>query len=369
MKNSFLFVTVAALLCASCTTQANVNPELLNQFADRSAAPVDQVLLDDDEKLKESIRTHGPVPTMEAVRQAAYQRGIDCHDRAHELGRLSFEHFGNEVFKLSIPECHSGFYHGSIEAFFKKNGTAKLDENLPLICNADMNAFFTHQCLHGIGHGLMAWTSYELPEALEYCNLVPADQGKASCRSGVFMENIVGGLADSPEAKERGHMSAYLNDDPQYPCNAVKEEYKSDCYFLQTDRMLTLSKNGFESVARECEKAPRQYQYSCFGSMGRTVGGISRGRPTEAIRNCQFAIDTQNRISCILGAGQDTFWDKNGQQLALDFCAVVPENEGKQQCYDTIISRAYEILTAADITQFCASLPTAYNQQCSKRST
>ena len=35
----------------------------------------------------------------------------------------------------------------------------------------------------------------------------------------------------------------------------VKEAYKGDPRILQTDRMIELSKSGFEGVARECEKA------------------------------------------------------------------------------------------------------------------
>jgi len=341
------------------------NPALLNQFSAQKEAPVDLAVMTDDAVLQQLVSDYGPASAMLAIRQAAEKTGGDCHDRAHELGRMSFELFGNPVFKLSLPECHSGFYHGSIEAFFAKNGTAHLEENLATICDSDLNAFFTHQCLHGIGHGLMAWSDYGLPDALEYCHLIPANTGKSSCRSGVFMENIVGGLSDSAQAKQRGHVSKFLNNDPHFPCTIVKDEYKADCYFLQTDRMLALAQDNFEEVARNCESAPAAYQESCFGSMGRTVGGRSRGDPKGAIARCDFAQSNDHRIICILGAAQDTFWDKNGRQHALDFCEEVPETEGKAKCYALILNRAREILTIEDFQLFCTEVPSSHAATCS----
>ncbi|HLD71179.1 MAG TPA: hypothetical protein VI873_01015 [Candidatus Peribacteraceae bacterium] len=359
MKKSFLLI--AALVLASCVPNKDA---LLDQYPKTDTPAATVSLLTDDPAMKTYLKTNGPVKTMEEMTRLSHEAGQDCHNRAHQLGRMSYEEFGSDVFKLVLPECHSGFYHGAIEAFFHKNGTDRLQENLSLICIDGLNGFFTHQCLHGIGHGLMAWSDYDLPAALEYCNLLPNGTGQSSCRTGAFMENIVGSLDTSPEAKLRGHVSKFVSDDPHYPCNIVKEEYKNDCYFLQTDRMVTLSNGNFETVARDCEKAPERYHTSCFGSMGRTIGGRFRGNPTEAIRNCEYAKDNQNRIHCILGAGQDTFWDKHGETLAVAYCAVVPENEGKRQCYDTIINRSLEVLKPDDQRAFCELLPEEYKSGC-----
>lgn len=338
---------------------------LLTQFA-VTEAPQSPALLTDDQALRNALVTYGPVATMQAMRQTAYAQGADCHNRAHQLGRMGFEEFGTEVFKLSIPECHSGFYHGAIEAFFKKNGTATLKQDLSTICIDGLNGFFAHQCLHGIGHGLMAWANYDLPGALEFCNLIPQPTGQSSCRTGAFMENIVGSLDDSAEAKGRGHVTKYLTDDPQYPCSIVKDQYKGDCYFLQTDRMLALSRTGYKGVAEECAKAPTLYHISCFASMGRTIGGQYRGHPKEAIEQCGFVTDPANRIHCTLGAAQDTFWDKNGETLAHEFCALVPENGGKKECYQTIIGRSHEILSTEDQEAFCSRLPVEHQEECTK---
>ena len=70
-------------------------------------------------------------------------------------------------------------------------------ENFALICSNELNSFFRHQCVHGIGHGLMAWTSYELNDALEICKELSEGVNQRSCYSGIFMENVVFGLSGS----------------------------------------------------------------------------------------------------------------------------------------------------------------------------
>ena len=155
------------------------------------------------------------------------------------------------AFSLSGHECHSGGYHGATEAFFRDQGTSRLAENLALICSNELNPFFRHQCVHGIGHGLMAWTSYELNDALEICKELSEGVDQRSCYSGIFMENVVDGLSGS-----MGHLPEYLSDDPHFSCNAVDAEYVTACYFYQSSRMLQVFGGDFEKVANACTETP-----------------------------------------------------------------------------------------------------------------
>ena len=155
------------------------------------------------------------------------------------------------AFSLSGHECHSGGYHGATEAFFRDQGTSRMAENVALICSNELNSFFCHQCVHGIGHGLMTWTSYELNDALEICKELSEGVDQRSCYSGIFMENVVGGLSGS-----MGHFPEYLSDDPHFSCNAVDAEYVTACYFYQSSRMLQVFGGDFEKVANACTETP-----------------------------------------------------------------------------------------------------------------
>ncbi len=116
-----------------------------------------------------------------------------------------------------------GGFHGAVEAISKSAGPRSLP-TMWVICRAELNAYNSEQCGHGIGHGLMAATNYELPVALEQCNEL-TDEMHDSCWSGVFMENILG-YRDG----HIPHTTKYVNDDPQYPCTIVADIYKKECY-------------------------------------------------------------------------------------------------------------------------------------------
>ncbi len=189
--------------------------------------------------------------------------------------------------------------------------------------------------------------------------------GQSSCRTGAYMENIVGSLTDpSLDARASGHFTKYLSNDPQYPCSTVKEEYKADCYFLQTDRMLMLANNDIQGVVDGCTAAPQQYHYVCFASMGRTIGGMTRGRPQQALAHCQLIPDHVNRVMCITAVAKDSLWDPSGVDAGLGFCGLVPPEDGLTECYQALIEHARSILNPEQRQSFCSRVPTELYTEC-----
>lgn len=311
----------------------------------------------DKAALRSYVKKFGPKKTVERLHGGSSEYG-DCHENAHLTGRFAYEFLGDKAFKACSHECHSGCYHGATEAFFKDHGTANLAKDLKTICSSELNPFFSHQCIHGIGHGLMAWSNYEIFDALKSCDLL--EQQQDSCWTGVFMENIIGGLSNS-----KGHFTKYLNDDPLYPCTAVEDKYKNACYFMQTSRMVKLFSGDFQKIAQACGQAPEAYRSPCFQSMGRDVGGRWRGNPKEEIKSCGYVSSALYRIDCLSGAVQDAFWDPSGQDSALDFCRLLTRTEEKDSCYATIFSRAPQVLFKQDEREaFCVKAEPAYQNTC-----
>ncbi len=314
----------------------------------------------ENDALYSYVKKFGPKKTIQHLNELSNKFG-SCHDVAHRTGRFAYEIYNAKSFKLCSSECHSGCYHGATEAYFRDHGTANLSQNLNLLCNSDLNGFFTHQCIHGIGHGLMAWNSYDLPEALKNCDMLKERQD--SCWTGVFMENIVGGLTD----KKSEHFTKYLSDDPLYPCLIVDNKYKSSCYFLQTSRMIQLFGADFNKVAETCLKTKQPYQASCFQSMGRDIGGNHRQDAEGAIVACSNA-PSKYRLDCLGGAVQDSLWDPSGEDDALKFCHLLKDKEEKNYCYSIIFQRATEIFESKeDAKKFCLKAETDHQQDCLKQ--
>ncbi|TSC75512.1 MAG: hypothetical protein G01um101430_354 [Parcubacteria group bacterium Gr01-1014_30] len=311
----------------------------------------------DTTALKFYIQNYGAAATVQQLNALSSSFG-SCHDQAHKAGRITYELGGDRAFRECGAECHSGCYHGATEAYFREKGTANLAAGLKTLCSSELNPFFSHQCIHGIGHGLMAWANYEIFDALLACDLLPERQD--SCWTGVFMENIVGGLG-----KESGHYTSYLSDDPHHPCDIVDEKYKGSCYFLQTSRMVQLFNGDFKKVATSCLEAPVRYQRDCFQSMGRDVGGSARKNPSRAIELCRLAPKGSLRNDCLGGAVQDSFWDPTGQDDALSFCRLLTEKDEKDLCYGVIFQRAPEVLTSKEeLEKFCSKAESDYQTLC-----
>ncbi len=292
---------------------------------------------------------------------ALEKKGVgDCHQTAHRAGRDALNIFGNEVFKECDLSCHSGCYHGATEEYFKIHGGEDIAANINTLCTASAsNAFYNHQCLHGLGHGLMAWTNYELPEALQTCDLLKSGQG--SCWTGVFMENIVGNFVDD---KNTVHVTKYKNDDPQFPCTIVDANYKDTCYFLQTSRMMQMYGVDFKKIADACSQAPRQHQRSCFESMGRDVSSAYRPTPARSIAECRYA-PLEFQISCLNGAVQDALWDISGTDTAITFCTLLSSKNEKSACYGTIIPRMREVAgNQKEKDVFCSKVEKEFETQC-----
>ena len=329
---------------------------------DLSATSLIDISEDEKPELSYWLSILGPQKVMDQLLAESYKDGTyvrNCHAAAHNVGRESYALYGNDIFQLCSAECHSGCYHGGTEAYFSEHGTAALEKDLNVICSLDLNAFFSHQCLHGIGHGLMAWSNYKLFDALEACNLL--SKGMKSCVSGIFMENIVGGLSE-----DQGHFTDYLNDDPHYPCSIVPKDLIDDCYFLQTSRMLQLFGSDWKRIATECHKAPEVGRQNCFTSMGRDVGGRIKGNPQQSVEACDNSPLREERRWCIDGSVRDTFCDSSTSQEGIDFCAFLREEEEERKCYNTIFQRARQVFSSKkDADAFCAKVEPAYREPCS----
>lgn len=329
----------------------------------------ENLLITNDNFLKSTIKNSGPSYVIKKLAEIMPSQNLSCHDRAHVAGRMSYEVLGSKAFQLCSSECHSGCYHGAAEAFFKDKGTAHLQENLKVICQGELNKFFLHQCVHGVGHGLMAWSNYELLDSLSYCDTLDGFNNQSSCWTGVFMENIVGGLAIEKAGTNFSasrHYTKYLSQDPHFPCNIVSEKYKGSCYYLQTSRMIQLFNSDFKKVADTCLEAPPNNRVSCFQSMGRDVGGTSKHDPSGAIAKCYNAPYGEYRNECLSGASQDTFWDKSGKDEALLFCSLLKDSKEATKCYKTIILRASEVLSKIEYNEFCKTTPVSFGSWCKK---
>ena len=315
-------------------------------------------LLQDTEAVREFMEAYGPHDTLKVLRQAEAETGLDCHQSAHHLGRMTFAEYGAAA-SISVEEvCRSGMRHGMMEQLFVNRGITNLAEDVEVLCPSEVDSFSRHQCLHGVGHGVMAWTAYEIKDALQLCDLMGDESSQRSCYTGIFMENVVNGLSG-----QVGQSSAYVDrNDPHYPCNILADRYVDDCYWYQTSQMMVVFNRDLTLVVQACEEAPPGARGACFGSYGRDLSGIHGRSPLTIAHYCGLAPTVQFRGACIDGAARTLFWEESQQDEGLALCAAVEDPLLAESCYESIVGQAHAVLT--DLEPFCSKVPEERQDWC-----
>jgi hypothetical protein len=261
--------------------------------------------------------------------KARYEQGgyprLYCHTLLHPIGEAAGHEYPSvaEAYKYGDTFCRSGYYHGVLEGVFGHEGSEELLDNLDSLCaevdGKERYSYDYFSCVHGVGHGLMAYFDHDLLESLEGCDKLSGEWEQSSCHGGVFMENVI---SDTPEEP-----SKFLKrDDPLYPCDVVDDKYRAQCYLMQTSHMLALFDGDFGKVFGACISVEAKYQVSCYQSLGRDASGWSYGSIEDVIGYCDTAQTNEQRSECFAGAGTD-FIQSHSIEKARELCSRTGEAE------------------------------------------
>jgi hypothetical protein len=257
----------------------------------------------------------------------------DCHRIVHTIGSAALERNDGNVartFAQGSPSCVSGYYHGILErAFLGVDSKAQLREAARTLClGADLRrrGFLDYQCRHGLGHGLMIQTGYDLPLALSVCATLGTGWDRKACASGSFMENV---------NTRFGYRSAWLDDDdPLDPCRRVAVLDRHSCYLRASWRILVLSDSDYAATAAACARLA-VWAGTCLRGYGRDVAEKARYEPSEIRPLCRLA--GAGEADCLLGAAR-TIANASGAAgvaPAAKLCASAPPAAGSA-CYSGI---------------------------------
>jgi hypothetical protein len=255
----------------------------------------------------------------------------NCHRIAHMMGAAALLRFDGSVgraFAAGSASCWSGYYHGILERAFadvERNELGPVSRRLCADRLVRKTTFIAYQCVHGLGHGLMIYTSLDLPRSLRICDRQLTAWDQSACTSGVFMENL---------SSSYGVVSKWLRaDDPIYPCQTVAERHKLYCYLMVTSRILPFVGYDFAKAARWCRKSEALWVATCFQSLGRDASGQTRGRTSELLQQCRKSGNMTRE--CIYGAVRDLTSQDVGPRRSRLVCDSASADM-REYCYEGI---------------------------------
>jgi mono/diheme cytochrome c family protein len=284
-----------------------------------------------------------------------------CHPIAHTIGAGALLRFHGNVGKAfgeGNPTCGSGYYHGLLQWKLAGVTPDKVASVARTVCsNAKIraNAYDYYQCVHGLGHGLMLYTRYDLPQALKLCHRLATSYDSVSCTGGVFMEN---------QQSSYGIQSKYLKkDDLLYPCDVVQDQDKLYCYLLVTSYILPQVGWDWKKAADWCRKSDANYVQYCFQSYGRDASGSAREDPDGIMQNCSQAGSGERE--CIFGAVRDILNNDPSDVRSKELCTKV-DSQFRSYCtygIGSIVGTYYS--TSAERHAACVKFsPTGLLSEC-----
>jgi hypothetical protein len=273
-----------------------------------------------------------------ALTENQFPGGADpnCHRIAHAIGAAALaRNEGNvaRTFAEGSSACWSGYFHGVLERAFiglRSYDAKSLGVKARGLCSQGSvrdSSWLNYQCLHGLGHGLMITTGYQLPLVLEVCDELGGAFARTSCKGGVFMENIL---------TSYGGQSPWVrDDDPLYPCTLVEPRHKYPCYQNATTRILRVVGPDWKKIAEICTQADAEFVTTCFGSYGQnaSVAAFRKLRPTVA--TCAIARPYDGEEECFRYAAMDLTGTYSSGTKAAALCDAA-RAAIRGSCYEAI---------------------------------
>jgi mono/diheme cytochrome c family protein len=297
---------------------------------------------------------------LQAMLESSSAVRADCHRIAHRMGSAALTRFHDRVapaFIAGSPVCASGYYHGIIERAFLGQPADRLATVARQLCSdPQINAqrFLTYQCIHGLGHGLMIYSGYDLPGSLRTCDALQTGFARVSCSGGVFMENF---------NSSYGVTSKYLRaNDPIYPCNAVAERHKLYCYMLVTANILRVNGGDLARTADACLRSEAPWVSTCYESFGRDASGIAGKSAKLALVSCRLA--RRHEGDCLYGVAREIVNADAGGARGGRFCAQT-RAPFRDRCYAGVGSVLASIEpTARELRGACRAVSGGYVRAC-----
>ncbi|PWU23868.1 MAG: hypothetical protein C5B48_07885 [Candidatus Rokuibacteriota bacterium] len=248
----------------------------------------------------------------------------NCHPVAHRIGSATLARDRGNVskaFAQGSSACFSGFYHGILERAllsvksFDAASLAKVGRRLCADPEVRSSRWLTSACTHGLGHGLMITTGYNLPLALKVCDRLGSNADNRSCNGGVFMENL---------STTFGVLSHYLRkDDPIYPCDAVARSDKFECYELVTSHVIRALDGDWKKTAETCADIRNGWSVTCFWSFGRDADSQAHYNAAGVQRLCALAAPYHGDAMCLMGASMTTVKNFESGRQAASLCNTI----------------------------------------------
>lgn len=333
----------------------------------------------------------GGAYAFEILKRAPLPSNTDLHLLGHIIGDEMFKQEGIEGMKYCTADFRNACSHTIVIGALLQDGLGVFDEVNEVCQRAPGGPGAYTMCFHGFGHGVLAYTGYDIPSAIELCSRVGTEKYGNNefhqCVGGMVME-MHDGVHD-PDAwlpqKEK-----FLDlDDPLKICQSdyMPDEAKYFCYVYITPYIFDAAgaQNGnptpeiFSKAFSYCDDIKEEkYRLVCYGGLGkefvvlaqsrdiRNVGQMKNEQLSQVVEWCELAAVEDGVRSCIFESQNSLYWGgENEYDVSIRFCSLMPNATREEVCFEHIFQNvAYYERNEAIKKEICEAVPNQYVEMC-----
>jgi hypothetical protein len=319
---------------------------------------------------------------------------VDIHLLGHAVGNILYKQEGLNGIKICNQDFRNACSHSIVVGLFIERGIEALDD-ISSVCRKAPGGIGAYtMCFHGLGHGILAYTDYNLVEAVNLCKKTETEEfnhtESAECVGGAIME-MVGGVHDR-QAWEKAKKIFFKDSDPLYPCNQdfIPDNARHLCFLYLTPHLweaagvsdpVRITEDELKISFDYCSRLSndyQEYQNSCYAGFGKEFVVMADGRDIrnlgssspEALKNtyqwCTLAGVEDGVHVCFLEAVNSLYWGgENSPKAAVNFCSLIDDGQDQELCFTHLIG-AFKFYTRGKnkLRSLCNTLPENYSRIC-----
>lgn len=343
--------------------------------------------------IKKTAESKGADYAFQVLRKSSLPADTDYHLLGHVIGDVLYRRNGAEGIKLCTEDFRNACSHAVVAGMTTDLGENGLSKIISACQQAPGGMGAINICFHGLGHGILSTTSYDLSKTVGSCLKIASDEDlagpNAQCISGAIMEIISGGDHDKKLWAER--RQKYLS--TSHPLSLCQLELIPDsakylCFIYLTPHLLNVSgstsnspnEDTLKAAFNYCQELTGPYSYfleACYGGFGKEFVPMSvRGdiRDIKLMTNeqmsqvhhwCHLAPNAPGELACLNNALYSLFWGgENNRSTSIAFCNLASPSL-QNSCFNSLIRSVRQYVTDTNYRHdFCREIPSIFTGPC-----
>lgn len=343
------------------------------------------------EYFSELAKREGGAYAFEILKRAPVPPNTDIHLVGHVIGDEMFKQEGLNGMRYCTPDFRNACSHTIVIGALLQDGLGVFDEVNEVCKKAPGGPGAYTMCFHGFGHGVLAYTDYELPEAIELCERVGTEEYNNNefhqCVGGMIME-MRDGIHD-PEVWAENSVKYIDPEDPLKPCQAsyMPDEAKYFCYTYITPFIFDAAgadpesptPDDFEKAFAFCADEPdEEYRRICYAGFGKEFIVLAQSRDVRVIDQtadeqletviswCSLAKDPLGTKACLLEVQNSLYWGgENDFEVSIRYCSLMPDQTTQSDCFNHFFNNVSFYERSEQTKELiCDSVPDAQAKAC-----